>query len=425
MIFMLVGILISGYVTFPILRKLKITSTYEYLEQRFGPMLRVVGSFNSIIVQLMGRIGIVVMLPALAISSMVGLPPWVSILAMGMITTIYSALGGFQAVIWTDVFQGILLILGFIGIGVIAYFRIEGGWETVEAYGTELNRFNLFLTEFDVSIGNMWFAIIGLILSTLSFASDQTTAQRVLCSPLKDVRKIAFLGGFFGLFCAFLPAFVGIMLFAYFKDNPTSLNPVMDNDQMVPIFIIQEVPVGMAGLILATLFAAAMSTVSTSVNVCSVLACEDFYKKIAKNVTPKQEMRFMQIATVISGIFGTALALYLVNMELPTLWESFTRIMSYIGGGFGAVFILGMFTRRTHELGAIIGVAAGFCMAYYLNGSDLNVHYSGLGILIVGFSILMGYVSSLIIPWEKKDLTGLTIFDQVDDTVNDEELAKS
>jgi SSS family transporter len=414
-LFMFVGMMINGFITFPILRRLKITSTFEYLEQRFGPTLRWIGSLNSILVQMFGRIGIVVMLPALAISAMVGLPPWVSIVSMGMITTIYAAFGGFQAVIWTDVFQGALLFLGFIGMGIIAFGKIDGGWDTIYSDGMELNRLNFFLTDFDLSIGNMWFAIVGMILGTMSFASDQTTAQRVLSTPLKDVRRMAFMSGGFAIFSAILPAAVGILLFGFFRNNPATMNPVMSNDQMVPIFIISHVPVGLAGLILATMFAAAMSTVSTSVNVCAVLFCEDIYKKFFKNLTPKHEMRVMQIATIVSGVFGTTIAIVLLNMEMPTLWESFQRIMSYVGAGFGTVFILGMFTRRTNEIGAISAAIGGVVAAYFFNNSDLNVHYTALGILISGCSLLIGYVVSLVTPSHKLNLAGLTIFDQVKD----------
>jgi SSS family transporter len=424
MLFMFIGMWVSAHITFPILRRLNITSTFEYVEQRFGVSLRLVGSFVSIITQLMGRIGIVVMLPALAISTMVGIDPWISILAMGIITTIYSAVGGFEAVIWTDVVQGILLIGGFIFIGILAIVRIDGHFGTLMAYAEELNRLNFFLTEFDVTIGNMWFAMLGMILGTLQFASDQVTAQRVLATPLKDVRKMAYMSGFFGVFTAFLSGFVGLALFGFFKDNPEMMSPVMKNDQLVPIFIVNEVPVGLAGLILAALFAAAMSTVSSSVNVCGVLIGEDFYKRLFKNTTEKSEMRVMQVVTVISGFIGTGVALWLVSMDMPTLWESFVRIMSYVGGGFGAVFILGMFTRRTHEYGAIFGVVAGYGMAMYLNSSSFNVHYSALGLIITMFSVVGGYVFSLIVPCKAKPLTGLTIFDQVEDRVSEGDLLK-
>lgn len=421
-LFMIFGMLVSAYLTYPILRRLNITSTFEYIEQRFGLGLRLVGSFNSIIVQMMGRIGIVVMLPALAISTMIGLDPRISILAMGLVTTLYAAAGGFEAVIWTDVVQGLLLLFGFLFIGLLAFMNIDGGMTTLIQYGYELDRLNFFLWKPDLQIANAWFAILGFVLQTMAFASDQVTAQRVLAIPMKDVRKIAFMGGSFGIFVAFLSGAVGIALFGFFKNNPEFLNPVMENDQMVPIFIVNKIPAGMAGLILATLFAAAMSTVSSSVNVCGVLVGEDFYKRIFKNVNSKAEMRVMQAVTLISGALGTGMALFLLSLDLPTLWESFMRIMAYLGGGFGGIYILGMFTRRTHELGAIIGVVVSFFMAWFLNTSDLHVHYSALGVFVTFSCVSVGYLSSLIIPWRRKPLTGLTVWDQVKEQVTDEEL---
>ncbi|WOO42384.1 sodium:solute symporter family transporter [Rubellicoccus peritrichatus] len=421
-LFMFVGILISAYITFPILRRLNITSTYEYIEQRFGVGLRLLGSFNSIVVQLMGRIGIVVMLPALAISTMTGIEPWISVLTMGLLTTIYSTAGGFEAVVWTDVVQGTLMIVGFCAIGIFSFASIQGGWDAFVQYGRELDRLNFFITEWDLRVPSVWFAVLGFILGTMAFASDQATAQRVLAIPMKDVRKIAFLGGAFSIGVAFLSAAVGMGLFGFFKSNPEFLNPIMKNDQIVPIFIVNKIPVGLSGLLLATLFAAAMSTVSSSVNVCAVLFGEDFYKRLRKNVSSKEEMRAMQVVSMLTGIIGTGMALWLLSMDLPTLWESFMRIMAFIGGGFGGIYILGMFTRRTHEVGAIIGVAVSFAAAYYFSVAQLDIHYGTLGLVITLSCVVSGYVSSLIIPWKRKNLTGLTVWDQVKERVTDDEL---
>lgn len=421
-IFMLFGVVMSAFLTYPLLRRLKITSTYEYVEQRFGLGLRLFGSFNSIIVQMMGRIGIVVMLPALAISTMTGIDPWISILTMGFVTTIYSTAGGFEAVIWTDVVQGVLMIAGFAAIGVLAYAGINGGLGTFIDYGRSMDRFNFFITEWDVRIPMIWFAIFGFIIQFMAFASDQATAQRVLSIPIKDVRKLAFLSGGFGMGIAYMAAAVGMGLFAFFKSNPEVLSPVMKNDQMVPLFIVSQVPVGVSGLLLATLFAASMSTISSSVNVCAVLFGEDFYKRFRKNASSKEEMRVMQVISLLSGAIGTGMALWLLSMDMPTLWESFMRIMAYVGGGYVGVFILGMFTRRTHELGAICGVLVSFGMAYYINNAHFSVHWSALSVFVVMSCIITGYVFSLVIPWKRKDLTGLTIWDQVPDLVTDEEL---
>ena len=411
--FLIIGVVISAFLTYPLLRRLNITSTFEYLEHRFGLSLRLIGSFVGIITQLMGRIGIVVMLPALAISAMTGLDPMIAILLTGIVTTLYSTAGGFEAVIWTDVAQGILMFAGFIALGVLAFINIEGGIPAFLEFGHDLDRFNFFLTNFDITTHMMWFAIAGQIIGIMSFASDQATAQRVLSTPMRDVRKLAFLFGGFAIFSALIVGFVGISLFAFFKSRPDLLTPIMKNDQIVPLFILSKVPLGMAGLLIATMFAAAMSTVSTSVNSCAVMFGEDFYKRFRKNSTSKEEMRVMQVVSILVGAFGTGLAMWLLSRPMPTLWESFARIMAIVGGGFVGVYILGMFTRRSHELGAIIGVAVSFFMAYYVQKIPFDIHYSGLMIITVGSCVLSGYVSSLIIPWKRKELRGLTVWNQI------------
>jgi SSS family transporter len=412
-IFMIFGVFVGAYVTYPMLRRLNITSTFEYLEHRYGLSLRLAGSFIGIVTQMMGRIGIVVMLPALAISSMTGLDPWKAILLTGVVTTIYSTAGGFEAVIWTDVTQGIMMTLGFIAMAVLAFMNIKGGLPAFMEYGQELHRFHFFITKFDVRINMMWFAIAGNFIAIMAFAGDQATAQRVLSTPMRDVRKLAFLGGAFSIGSALIVGVCGIGLFACFKSQPELLNPVMKNDQLVPLFVLSKVPMGMAGLLIATMFAAAMSTVSTSVNSCAVQFGEDFYKRFKKSTSSKEEMRVMQVVSVITGTIGTGLALWLLSMPLPTLWESFVRIMALIGGGFVGVYSLGMFTRRTHELGAIFGVVVSFFVAFYIQYLPWDIHYGGLSLIIVSSCMISGYLFSIIVPWKRKPLRGLTVWDQI------------
>lgn len=410
---MVPGIFIGAYVTFPLLRRLNLTSTYEYLEQRYGSALRLVGSFISIVGQIMGRIGIVVMLPSLAIASMTGMDPAHAIILLGAVTILYSSAGGFDAVIWTDVAQGMLMIVGFAIIGILAFANVPGGVDGVITEARALDRFRFIIPQFDLSVNMIWFGFFASIISIMSFASDQNTAQRVLCTPMKDVRKLSYLGGAFSIGIALLVAVVGIGLFGFFRTHPELMNPVMKNDQLVPLFILHRVPVGLSGLLIATLFAAAMSTVSSSVNSSSVLFAEDFYKRFKKNVSSREEMRVMQIFTVFSGVVGIGVALWLLNMPMPTLWESFLRITALFGGGFVGVYSLGMFTRRTHELGAILGVVVSCFVAYYIQRVTWDVHYGGLVIFIVGSCMLSGYVFSWIIPWKRKPLHGLTVWDQM------------
>jgi len=410
-VFIIPAIFVGAYVTMPMLRRLELTSVFEYLERRFGKGLRLFGSLNGIFVQVLGRIGVVVMLPALAISSMTGIDPVHSVLAMGILTTLYSAAGGFEAVVWTDVFQGLLMLFGFIAIAVLAFVEIPGGWSTVWQLGNEMEKFRFVITKFDVTLPMVWFTILGFFLGVLGFASDQATAQRVLATPLGDVRKFAFMTGISAFLVATVSGMVGILMFAFFKTHPDLLSPVMKNDQMIPIFLVSKAPPVIAGLLLATLFAASMSTISSSVNSCSVLVAQDFYRLVRPNADGREVMRVMQITTLAVGLIGTAFALWLLRAPMPTLWETFIRLMALVGGGFGGVFILGMLTRRTNQAGAFVGVAVSVVVVSVKQTIDVPVHYAGLGVLITLSCVTTGYLASWVLPGKPKNLRGLTLWD--------------
>lgn len=422
MIFLIPSTILAAFVTFPLLRRLRITSTFEYLEQRFGISLRLVGSFQAVITSVMARIGMVVMLPALAISTMTGIDPVHSVLAMGIITTVYSAAGGYEAVIWTDVAQGMLMFGGFILIGVLAFLGIDGGMESLVQTVQHLDRGQVFITKWDLAVPMIWFYLLTTALLAMAFAHEQPMAQRVFATPLRDVRKLAYMYGATSIAVSVLSTLVGLSLLAFFRAQPELLSPVMKNDQFVPIFLVNKVPAGLAGLLLATLFAAAMSTISSSVNSSSILIAEDFYKRFKKDASSHSEMWVMRLASVLIGLLGTAAAIWLLKLPMPTLWETFQRIIALLAGGFVGIFILGMFTRRTHSLGAITGLIVSIFVAYKLQFSQLDVHWSGLGCMITLSCVITGYVVSLVIPWHRKDLAGLTVWDQLEDPVDEEEL---
>ena len=407
----------AAFVTYPLLRRLRITSTFEYLERRYGLPLRLIGSGSGILVGMMGRVGIVILLPALAISAVTNINPLWACIALGIVTTLYSTFGGYEAVVWTDVVQGVLMLVGFAMIGILAFLSIDGGASALWQYGHELDRWNLFITKFDVATPMIWFSFIGMVIQQMSFASDQGTAQRVLSTPMKDVRKLAFLAAAFGTLVAYMAAAVGMSLFGYFKSSPEMLNPIMKNDQMVPLFIIQKMPAGIAGLMIAVLFAASMSTVSTAINGASVNFGEDFVKRFKKNITSKGEMRSMQVLSFIAGLMGTGMAIILLYSQMPTLFEGFVKIMALIGGGFVGVYSLGMFTRRANLPGAVIGVIASYIVAWLIKlyTVAIPIHWSAWGLFTTLSCILFGYIFSLIIPYRNNDLTGLTVWDQLTD----------
>lgn len=418
-VFMLIpAYFIQAYIIFPILRRLKLTSVYGYLEQRFSAPLRYVASGQCIAMQLLGRMSVVLLLPSLAISAVTGLDVCVSVLVMGLLTTIYTSVGGFEAVIWTDVVQGLLMLFGMALMIILAITGLPGGFGEFLSTGQAYDKFDFAIWSFDFKLPVIWIYIVWQLMVILSFASDQPTAQRLLSTPLKDVRKLSAMSIFYGILIAILVNMAGIAIFAYFHAHPNQLDPQMSNDEVVPLFMIQRLPTGVAGLIVAALFAASMSTLSSSMNSVATISCEDFYRKLSPKSTDKSRLIFMKVTSLVSGLIGTSVAYYMATMNLRSMFQMWGEITALVGGGFLGIYILGMFTHRTNTTGAIVGafssVACVLCVKYCT-----DFHYLWYNPLAIGSCLVVGYVVSIAIPGLPKDMKGLTVFDLAKDKIEE------
>lgn len=405
---------VSAYLTFPLLRRLKVTSTFEYQERRFGKGLRILGSIQNISMQLAGRMSVVMLLPALAVSAVTGLDLTLSILLMGGLTTVYTCFGGFEAVIWSDVMQGGMMLIGLFIIGITAVFALPDGLTTFMEVNQANHRLNTFIVSSDTSLPLFAFFVLMTIIAQMNFASDQSLAQRILCTPEKDVPKLAGTMTVCSVVVAALTGFAGLGLFAYFFTFPEQMDIQMKNDSMVPLYIVQELPIGAVGLIIAALFAASMSTLSSSMNSCAVLISEDFYKRFSKNPKEETALKVMKWATVAMGVIGTGSALILSKIDTPALMQIWTEICAVLMGGFVGVSILGLFTRRTNCGGAIVGIFASIVVSLCLKAFS-DMHWMSFNVLSTLSCCLFGYLSSFIIPGKKMDLTGLTLWDMLAD----------
>ena len=380
--------------------------------------MRLCGSALAICVQLFARMSVVILVPALAISSLTGISVEWCVIALGVVTTIYSSVGGFEAVIWSDVVQAVMMLGGLLLIAIIIVIKMPGGLPAAVDIGLEADKFRMLMLTLDPKLPNFYLLALGVVLTQLSFANDQVMAQRIRCVEYKDIKKLSFMTWGVIALNVTLTGIVGILLFAYFKTNPADLLPTMQNDEMIPLFVLKQVPVGITGLIIAALFAASMSTISTSVNTCAVLFGEDFVKRFKKNLSGRQELWVMQGMSIFSGLFGTGMAYYLINSQTPFLQQLNSEMAALFGGGFAGVFALGMFTRRANQIGAIIGIVLSafipLSLKVFFPGT---LHWSAWGCAGIVGCIFFGYIASCLIPVRKKNLRGLTIYDQIDDNV--------
>jgi SSS family solute:Na+ symporter len=409
-----IGILIpmfflQAYVIYPIMRRLELTSTYEYLARRFHPSLRYIASAQCIVFQVLGRMTMVLLLPAIAISAVTGLDKYTSVLVMGVLTTIYASTGGIEAVIWNDVIQGTLKLMGAALIIVLAITGLQGGFREFVDISLQFHKFDYAIWSPDYTNANFWFLVIAPMVVVLAFAGDQPIVQRVFSTPLKDVRKLAGIFTCCSILISVLVNFAGIAVFAYFRANPSKLDIGMANDQIIPLYIVQRLPTGVAGIIISTLFAAAMSTLASSMNSSATVFTEDFYRKFRKNTSDKERLIVMKLGTLVAGCIGVSCALYMAGLDLLSLFKTWNEMVALLGGGFLGIYILGMFTRRANAIGAIAGAVCSIIITVLVKKFTL-LHWSFYSPCAVFSCMFIGYLTSIIFPI-RQNLNGLTMFD--------------
>jgi SSS family transporter len=401
---------LEAYVLYPLIRKLEITSTFEYLERRFHPSLRFIASAQAIALQTFGRMNMVLLLPALAIAAVTGLNVYASVLVMGLVTTIYSAKGGMKAVVLTEVVQGLTMVIGISLIVILAITGLPHGFKSFVEVGTQFHKFDLGIWSLDYTMPIIWILVLTPLFNKLAFAADAPTVQRVFATPLKDVRKLALIFLCFSVFISFAVNFAGISVFAYFHQHPGELDPAMTNDQVIPLYIVQRLPVGVAGLIIASLFAAAMSALAGSMNTVSILFTEDFYRKVRKNATDRERLLTMRIASIVCGVAATITALYMAKLNQRSLFQTWNELFALLGGGFLGIYILGTYTHRANSIGAFTGAIASIGVTLGLKYfTAVHWYFYTPGAVIS--CVVIGYVVSLVTPPPKHSLAGLTIFD--------------
>ncbi len=400
---------ITAYYIFPLLRRMEITSTYEYLERRFNNPLRLIASAQCIAIQTIGRTAVVLVLPALAIASVTGMNVFWCVLLMGILTTIYTAVGGFESVIWTEVFQGVLKFIAPLAMVIVAIVSIPGGfgefWKTSGEYG----KFEMALVTWDVTVPAIWILLISYMLQfTVVKAGDQPIIQRVFSAPLHEVRRVTAMEVCCAILIGILSNVLGIAIFSYFHAHPEQFSPTAQNDQIVPLFVTQAMPPGFAGMVIAAIFASAMATVASAMNSVATIYTEDFYPKIRPKATDKQRLRTLKITSYVVGIVGTSMALLLAGTNPKSLMVVWSQIVSLMGGGVVGVYSLGMFTKRVNGFGAVCGAIASIVITLLVK-LYTPLHWSSYMPIAILSCMVVGYLCSLFSP-QTKDLEGLTVF---------------
>lgn len=392
----------------PFFRRLNVTSAYEYLERRFNYATRLMAS-SLFIVFMVARMALVLYLPSLALTTVTGIDIYTCIVLMGLITIIYCTMGGVEAVVWGDVVQGIILVGGALFAAVYLMVNTDGGVGAFMEIGVANDKFRLFDWSLDWTKATFWVVILGGLANNLiSYTSDQTVIQRYLTT--KDERSAGrgiLMNGLMSVFISVAFYAIGTGLYTFFKTHPAELDYTMTNaDAIFPFFMMSQMPAGLAGLLIAAIFAATMSTISSNINSISTAFSVDIYKHFVPGVTDKKMLQVARTTGIVTGVIGIGLAILMATWSILSLLDYFNTILGLLSSGLGGLFLMGIFFDRIGARPALIGFLAGTAVVFALNA------YTDISFLLFGFigmvvSVLVAWVVSYLMPDDRKR-AGLT-----------------
>jgi Na+/proline symporter len=323
-------------------------------------------------------------------------------------------MGGVRAVIWTDTIQTFVLLGGALLSYIIILSSLNGGFTEFWSIASAQNKFNLVNWNWSASSFSttaFWVVLLGgLGQQLVPYASDQAVVQRYMAVRDKKSAARAIWTNAITVIPASLLFFgIGTALFVFYKTNPEHLDSTFQTDAIFALFIARELPIGIAGLVVAGIFAAAQSTISTSMNSTSTAIVTDFVRRFDLLKSEKAYLHLARILTFVLGCLGTALALLFVASDVKSLWDSFMAILGLFGGSMCGLFLLGIFTKRANGFGALIGAILGavtLALVQQYSAASFLL-YASIGITVC---FITGYLASFFTPKDKNSTAGLTIY---------------
>jgi SSS family solute:Na+ symporter len=359
----------------PLYRGIGNISAYYYLEQRFGAWARIYASVCYILTQLM-RTGAILMLLALPLNALFGWNINTVIILTGLMVMLYAMLGGIKAVIWTDAIQGIILITGAVVCGLILTFSMPEGPGQLFRIAIANNKFSLGSFGSSLTESTFWVVMIyGLFINLQNYGIDQNYVQRYMTTGTdREAKASTVFGSLLYIPVSLVFFYIGTALFSYYTAQPDLLPEELKaagaGDKVFPHFIATGLPAGITGLLIASIFAAGMSTVATSLNSSATIVLNDYYKRyFNKNAGEKSSMKVLYISSFLTGAFGILIALLLVGVE--SALDAWWSLASIFSGGMLGLFLLGYFSKKAVKIDAVIGVVIGVIVITWMSLSPI------------------------------------------------------
>jgi len=343
----------------PMYRQFIGISAYEYFEKRFGYFARLYSSVAFVMAHFT-KMGSVFYLLALALASITGLNTYHVIIVLGIITILYTLIGGIEAVIWSDCIQGIILVGGGLICAGVLLLRPEQGPAAVMQTAWDNGKMSMGPYDLDFTRLTFWvMAINGIFYAIQKYGTDQTIVQRFLVARSNSKAiKAALMGALLCVPVWALFIFIGTLLWSFYNNTGLELPEGLKGDKVFPYFIMSQLPAGVTGLILAALISAAMSSLDSDLNCLAAVGVEDYYRRFKKNATDKQCLNVGKIIVVISGLCAIGIACLYVHFGGEAILGTVFALYAIFSGGIAGLFALGFFTVRTNRKGLYIGIAA-------------------------------------------------------------------
>jgi solute:Na+ symporter, SSS family len=370
----IVARIIISFLFIPAYFRGELLTAYELLRRRFGPQTKNFAASLFLGMRAMGE-GIRIFSASLVLSAVIGasmpqLPYlWLwSIIIVGLLTMVYTFEGGIAAVIWTDLVQLIIYVGGSLLAAYELLHLVPGGWNAIAAQAAAANKFQMVSFKFDLTVPfTFWAGLLGgTFLTMASHGTDQLLVQRLLtCRNKRDSQKAIILSGFVVLFQFVLFLLIGVMLYAYYQTGAPK--PTLEsNDQIFPFFIVRQLPHGISGLVIAAIFAAAMSNLSGSLNSLSSSTALDFYRPLVNpRVSDESLLRLSRWFTVGWGLVLIVIAIASKSFTKSVLNTALTIASLPYGAMLGA-FLLGVLTKRANQRGVMTGMAVALGVMLYV-----------------------------------------------------------
>jgi len=376
---------IVGFIV-PLFRHVIKLSAYEYFERRFGFFARIYSSVGFILTHF-SKMGTVFFLISLALGKMIGLDTITVIWIIGVAVIILTMVGGIEAVVWLDVIQGFMLIVGgIVALGIIL-FTTDGGPAAI--WNVAMENGHIGFGSLDLEFVNLTFVVMalnGVFYAIQKYGTDQTIVQRYLTAKSdKDAVRASLIGVLLSVPVWALFMFIGTALFSYYKINGEVLPADIKTDEVFPFFIITKLPVGVVGLIISALVAAAVSSLDSDLNCLSAICMEDYYNRFRPNTSEKHKVLLSKVFIVLAGLGAIGVAMFYVHAGGKGVLGIVFTLYSIFSGGIAGMFLLGIFCPKANKQGLYYGIGASVLFTAYALLTSTPFGIGGEKYLLIDF----------------------------------------